>query len=80
MAAAERRVLGLPKPNPPLERPCPPSSIRYFAGGVPGVWGVRGEGGGGGVRLDPEWSRRSTLDAMEDETRGGLSTIGSHGA
>jgi hypothetical protein len=23
-AAAERRVLGLPKPNPPLERPFPP--------------------------------------------------------
>jgi hypothetical protein len=45
--AAERRVLGLPKPNPPLERPFPPELIGYLS-----------EGGGEG---NPEWSRRSTL-------------------
>jgi len=49
ISAAERKVLGLPKPHPPLECPCPPSSTRYFCGGVPEVWGVRGEGDGGGV-------------------------------
>jgi len=42
IVAAERRVLGLPKPHPPLERPFPPELIRYLSGGVPGVGGVRG--------------------------------------
>jgi hypothetical protein len=46
--AAERRVLGLPKPNPPLERPFlppPPESNRVLLRG--GAGGRRGSGGKG---------------------------------
>jgi hypothetical protein len=50
--AVGRKVLGLPKPYPPLEPPFPPSSTRYLIGGVQGVGGFGGKGGGGGVRLD----------------------------
>jgi hypothetical protein len=32
-AAAERRVLGLPKPNPPLSAPAPPTAKGYYSGG-----------------------------------------------
>jgi hypothetical protein len=56
-SAAERRVLGLPKPNPPLERPFPPELIGYLIGG--------GEG-------NPEWSRRSTLGVKGARPRAGL--------
>jgi hypothetical protein len=35
-SAAERRVLGLPKPNPPLERPFPPESNKVLLRGGAG--------------------------------------------
>ena len=51
--SAERRVLGLPKPHPPLEPPFPPSSIRIPYWGGAGGWGVRGEGGRRGGAGNP---------------------------
>jgi hypothetical protein len=62
--AAERRVLGLPKPNPPLERPFPPEFNRVLYWGVPGDGGVRGGRGRRGGEGNPEWSRLTTLGVM----------------
>jgi hypothetical protein len=36
---AERRILGLPKPHPPLERPFPPEFNRVLYGGGKGAAG-----------------------------------------
>jgi hypothetical protein len=51
-AAAERRVLGLPKPHPPLERPFPPEFNKIpLRGGAGGWGGSGGKGAAGGCGL-----------------------------
>jgi hypothetical protein len=68
--------LGLPKPNPPLERPFPPELIGYYTGGVPGDGGVRGGRGRRGGEGNPEWSRRSTLDVKVERPWAGVVRYG----